>query len=109
MAEEKDNVFTLPTKTELDVLKKKHGKLFQITIKSGSKEYHAIVRKPKIADLQVASASEKKKPFTFNASIWANCKLAGDPAIELDDDLLMGAYSQVDEIIATAEASIKEV
>ena len=60
MAEEKDNVFTLPTKTELDVLKKKHGKLFQITIKSGSKEYHAIVRKPKIADLQVASASEKR-------------------------------------------------
>jgi hypothetical protein len=101
--------FVLPTKSEIDALKKKHGKLFQIAVKKDGKDYFAILRKPKIVDLQVASASEKKKAFTFNASIWANCKLVSDPAIDGDDDLLMGAYSQIDEIIETAEASIKEL
>lgn len=108
MADNKEP-FILPSKAEIDTLKKKHGKVFQITVKKDGKDYHALIRKPKITDLQIASASEKKKPFTFNASIWANCKITGDPAIEADEDLLMGAYSQIDEVIATAEASIKEV
>ncbi len=100
--------YKLPSKTEIDALKKKHGKVFIITVKDTDQDRFALVRKPKMVDMQVASASEKKKPFTFNQSIWANCKIEGDPAIEADDSLFLGALSQLDEVIEFAEASIKE-
>jgi metal-sulfur cluster biosynthetic enzyme len=60
-------------------------------------------------DMQIASASEKKKPSTYNLSIWANCKIVGDPAIDADDVLLLGALQQINEIIEVAESSIKKL
>lgn len=102
--------FKLPNKTELAALKVKHGALFQITVTGkDKKEYHAILRKPKMQDLQIASASEGKKKFTYNLSIYNNCKVVADPAIDADDYLLLGALGQINDLVEFAEASIKEL
>ena len=109
MSEEKTG-YTAPTKAEIAEFKKKHNDVFLVSVKDKEgKEYTAILRKPKMRDLQVAGASEKKKPMSFNQSIWANCKLAGDPAIEADDYLYSGALGQLDEIIEFAEATVKKL
>lgn len=107
---ENTEAFKLPSDAEIKVLKNKHGELSQITVvdKEG-KEYHAIMRKPKMVDMQIASASEKKKALTYNLSIWNNCKIVSDPAIDADDVLLMGALQQVNELIEIAESSIKKL
>ncbi len=109
MAEDKI-AFTLPSKAEIETLKKKHGELSQITVKDKlGNEFHAIVRKPKFADMQIASASEAKKKMTYNLSIWNNCKIAADPAIDADDYLLVGALGQINELVDYAEGSIKKL
>jgi hypothetical protein len=108
MADEK--AFTLPSKTEIAALKAKHGSISQITVKDKSgNEFHAILRKPKLQDMQIAAASEAKKKFTYNLSIWNNCKLSADPAIEADDFLLVGALQEINSIVQYAESSIKEL
>lgn len=110
MAEEKEKPFVLPSKAEIATLKAKHGELTQITVKNkAGDEFHAILRKPKFADLQVASASEAKKKATYNLSIWSNCKIVGDPAIDADDDLLIGALGEITGMVVFAEASSKKL
>lgn len=102
--------FTLPSKSEIETLKKKHGELHLITVKdSAGAESHAILRKPKMYDLQVAAASEAKKKMTYNLSIWNNCKIVADPVIEGNDTLFLGALGQINEIIEIADASIKKL
>lgn len=103
--------FKLPNTAEIDKLKKEHGELSLITVINPKTkgEHFAIMRKPKMQDLQIASASEKKKAHTFNLSIWNNCKLVADPAIDNDDVLLMGACAQVNELVEIAEGSIKKL
>lgn len=109
MSDEKE-VFKLPGKAEIEKLKKEHGEIFQVDVKEKDGTVRsAILRKPKMRDLQVATASEKKKPMSFAQSIWSNCKLVGDPAIEASDYLIAGAYAQLDEIVEFAEASVKKL
>lgn len=107
--EETPSTFVLPNATEIEALKKKHGDLSQITVKHKGKDYHAIMRRPGMEDLQIASASQKKKPGTYNLSIWANCKVVADPAIDNDDVLLLGALAQIDDLIEIAESTIKKL
>lgn len=111
MAEDKDKaVFLLPSKAEIATLKTKHGELTQITVKNkAGDEFHAILRKPKFADLQIASASEAKKKMTYNLSIWNNCKIVADPAIEADDFLLIGALGEINGMVEFAESSAKKL
>lgn len=111
MSDETQTSFTIPSAKDIEALKKKHGAVFQITVSKGGQEFNAILRKPKLQDMQVASASEKRKPATFNVSIYQNCKIAAhtDPEIEADDELYMGALEQVNEIISFAQGSIKKL
>lgn len=106
-----NEAFKLPTTGEIEKLKKEHGELSLITVINPKTkgEHFAIMRKPKMQDLQIASASEKKKAHTFNLSIWNNCKIVADPAIDNDDVLLMGACAQVNELVEIAEGSIKKL
>lgn len=108
--EENGSDFKLPSPTEIEALKKKHGELSQITVvdKDG-KEYHAIMRKPLMRDMHIASASAQKKPGTYNLSIWSNCKVVADPAIDADDVLLVGALNSINELVEVAESSIKKL
>lgn len=102
--------FKLPSKAEIEALKQKHGELFQITVTDQTgKEHHAILRKPGMSDMQIASASEKKKPFTFNLSIWSNCKVVADPAIDASEYLLLGAFKELGELVEQANSSIKKL
>ena len=102
--------FKVPTVAEIAKLKEKYPDLFRVKVKDqAGNEYVALLRKPKIFDQQVAIASETKKKGTYNISIWQNCKLVGDPAIEADDYLYQGALSQLDEICAFAEASVEKL
>jgi len=102
--------YVVPTAKEIEALKAKHGELFKITVTDREgKERVAIMRKPKFVDLQRAKASENKKPLTFNLSIWENCKIEGDPAIDADDYLKSGALTQLDEIVEFADATVKKL
>lgn len=108
--EVKASGYIAPTSKEIEALKNKHGELFQITVtdREGNSRI-AIMRKPKFVDLQRAKASENKKPLTFNLSIWENCKIEGDPAIDADDYLKSGALTQLDEIVEFADATVKKL
>jgi len=99
-----------PSASEIEAFKAKHGDVFSMsaTGQDGVKRV-VYMRKPKYTDLQRAKASENKKALTFNLSIYENCKLAGDPAIDSDDYLRNGILGQLDEIIEMADVEVKKL
>lgn len=96
-----------PTKTDIAAWKKEHGEVYQIEVD----DKILILRRPGIQDLERAMAADpkRKKPFNFNRSIHNNCKLYEDPGFSSDDQVLLAAYAQFDEIIEMREAQLKKL
>jgi len=101
------NNSNLPSEEQIATWKKQHGAVYTIDVEG---EPVLIVRKPKIADLERAMASDptKKKPFNFNRSIVTNCKLwVAEGALE-NDDTVQAIYGAIGDVIEASEGSIKK-
>lgn len=90
---------------EIDGWKKKHGSVYLLEVE----DKRAYLKTPGRSELGYAATVGKTDPMKFNAAILDKCWLAGDDEIRSDDRLFMGACSTLDQIIETAEATIKKL
>lgn len=93
------------TPEQINEWKAKHKNVYLIEVDGRS----AYVKAPSRNDLSYASAIGSKDPIKFNEAILKNCWLDGDDDIKTDDRLFMGVAAKLDEIIETAEASVKKL
>lgn len=83
--------------------------LIKVTPPDGGDDKQCWIRKPSRKDLARAMKIGKKDDLRFNEDILTNCWLAGDEEIKTNDDLFLGASSQLDEVVQFAEASVKKL
>jgi hypothetical protein len=101
-----------PSEDKINLWKTQHGEIFSIVVddENAKLKRTAILRKPKLIDLERAQSSDKTKPGSFNRSLWVNCILDCDPAIcEENTELMLAAYSQLSDTIKVANATIKKL
>jgi hypothetical protein len=96
-----------PSASEIAEWKEEHGKIFQFDAAGAP---IVIMRKPRLKDIERASASAKQsnKPMMFNKSILTNCTL-WQAQEQLTDEQEQAVYSKLDEIILTVEVEVKEL
>lgn len=72
-------------------------------------DHTAILRSPTRKELGYAATVGKADPLKFNQTILEKTWLEGDEAIKTEDRLFMGVCEQLDQVVDTAEASIKKL
>lgn len=104
---ENNGEVTEPTKEQRAEWKSKFGTTYDLILQSGDM---MVIRKPRIPDLERASASDpgKKKPFNYNRSIITNCKLWETPGLMDNDDNVQEIYALLDEVIEIKQGTVKK-
>lgn len=99
---------TEPSEDQMKAWKEKHGTIYTLELENGTGKM--VIRKPKIQDLERATASDpqKKKPFNFNRSIITNCKLYETPGLMDNDDNIQEIYAMLDEVIEIRQGTVKK-
>ena len=102
--------FVMPTKKEIDSLKRQHKSIHQLTLSaSGKTEAVAIVRYPRLADIQQSVALGDGSEFSSGWIQFENCVIAADPAIYEDDELKYAAAIKMGTIFEVYESTIISV
>lgn len=91
-------------KTQIEALKKKHGKVHEISFDSGEKCY---LKKPTRATVGLAMSKARTNPLAMVDVILQNCWLGGDEVIREDVGFHVGMAEQIDKIIGTKSATVK--
>lgn len=97
-----------PSDSQIAAWKKEHGKLHEVKVKGKV----LIFRQPKMLDLEIALSSKNvknPKPYDFERSIIANCKVYEQDNMLSDDECMLGVITNISDIIKIAEATIKEL
>jgi len=94
------------TADEIAVWKKKNpAGIYEIEIEG----LVAYLKAPDRKVLGYAASIGAKDPMKFNEAILNQCWLGGDEEIKTDDKLFMGVAAKLDQIIETAEATVKKL
>jgi hypothetical protein len=98
------------TQEEIEAWKKKHGGVYEVEAKTAEGEIkRAYIKRPGRNELDYAASIGAKTPLKFNAAILDKCWLSGDDEIRYNDYLFMGVCGQLDQVVETAEATIKKL
>ena len=91
-------------------LKEKHGRIFKLTAETKQgKKVSALVRAPDRKTLSAAMKLGKDDPMKFNEIILKNIWLEGDEELRTDQELVMGVYQQLGEVIKVADVQLEEL
>ena len=93
------------TPEQIQEWKKKHGKVYQITVG----DHVGYFKKPDRKIMGAASALGMKDPMKFNETLMINCQIGGSMEIQSDDDLFMSASGVLAELIDIKAAEIKNL
>jgi hypothetical protein len=105
MNTEKETTGFSATQEQIDTWKAKHKNIYLVEV-DGKVAY---LKAPGRNELSYAATISKNDPMKFNGAIIDKCWLAGDEEIKTDDRLFMGVAEKLDQIIETAEATIKKL
>lgn len=94
-----------PTKEQIAAWKKQHGNLYKISVEG----YFAILRQPKLVDMEGASREAKKSPLSSVKYIVRNCALYIDDAINKDDSLFMSICTKAEEVVDIKESELEKL
>lgn len=98
-----------PTKAEIDAWKKEHKVIHELETEDGGV---AILRRPKMFDLERALMADKKKgskPLDFNRTIAKNCLLWSSPGFLDDEDRELELYTFAGELAAAGESRTRKL
>lgn len=90
---------------QIDLFKKQHKDIFQVTC-DGKVCY---LRKPDRKTLSAASALGKNDPMKFNEVILENCFIGGCEDFKTDDGLFLAVSGVLDQVIEIKEAELKKL
>lgn len=96
------------TKEKLEALKKKHGEVFEISVKHGNKEYNCYLRKPNRDEYFMFFSYSVTNPMKGLELLLGSCWLEGDSEINDIDPVFFGALTQVGDLVEVYEASVKK-
>lgn len=95
---------------KIDDLKKKHGKIYLITVidPNTNEEKFFWFKKP---DMKVLSASavHSEDPFKMGGIMFENCLIEGDETVKDDVDVFPSIIEQLSATIKTAKATLEEL
>lgn len=93
------------TEAEIAVWKEKHTDVYQYkqTDENGNVHY-TYVRKPKLADISLASRFADTDPIKSNLSMFNSCRLGGSEAVLDNDELKQGVIRKVTRLFKSVEA-----
>jgi len=92
------------TKEQIELWKKKHGKVFEIKVE----DKHCFLKKPDRQTLSFAMTMAQTDPLGFTEAILENCWLGGDEAIKTEDSLFLAASAKIDGILEVKQAELKK-
>lgn len=97
------------TAEQLAQWKKEHGQLHVLTTEDG---YEAVVREPKLIDLEMAMDRSKKagaKALDFNRVLFRRCALWQQAGLMEDDDRQLAIYTAIGGVAEIKEATVKKL
>lgn len=94
---------------EIDALKKKYGRVYEITIEDDGATYTGYFRRPDMATLSAFTKLSQTDPAKAAHTLVANCMVDGDDAIKEDPILMINAAGSFGSIINKVKASLKNV
>lgn len=100
---------TKPTAEQIAAWKKEHGQLHLMTTSDG---HEAIVREPKLADLELAMDRSKKanaKSLDFNRTLYRRCRLWEQDGLWNDEGRQLEVLTAIGGIAEVKEASVKKL
>ena len=106
----KNDVSRLPegvTEEKLKQLIAKHGTVYPIRQVDGDKVYRGLFRKPNLADMS-AAASLGNDQIAAGRFVYESCKLAVDPGVEDNDEVLLAFIKGVNKLFRSLEAEVGE-
>lgn len=110
MAKKNDIAERLPegvTLEKLKALEAKHGLVYPIRQVDGDKVYRGLFRKPTLADMS-AAASLGNDQIAAGRLVYESCKLAVDPGVEDNEEVLLAFIKGVNKLFRSLEAEVGE-
>jgi hypothetical protein len=102
---EKETLIGQATEEQIEAWKKKHGKVFYVSVQ-GSIGY---LKKPSRKALGYASVAGKQDTMKFNEVLLNDCWLGGDETIKTDDTKFLSVSQKLADLIEVAEAELGEL
>lgn len=102
---EETGVVTAVSEEQIEAWKKQYGRVFKVV----ANEHVCYLRKPDRRVLSASAVLGGKDPIKYNETMLKNCWLAGDMAMQTDDDLFMSVSASLSDIIEIKEAEVKEL
>ena len=101
----------LQEQAEIIKAKYKVNKLYLITVEGeagdSKSEYRGWIRKPNLKEFSMfASMTAKNEVIAGGQAILRTCFLEGDPELINDEDILLGAVNQLEELLKVRNATI---
>lgn len=93
------------TQEQINEWKGKFGSVYVVEVE----DKKAYLKAPGRNELSYAGTVGGKDPMKFNELILNACWIEGDEEIKTVERLFLGVISQLDQIIETAEATIKKL
>lgn len=93
------------TREEIEAFKKKHGEIYLIN--QGA--FSCIISRPSRATISLAMSNAQGDRLKMVDVIYANHWLAGDEIMKEDQGLLVGALSQIDDILGAVRTEVKKL
>lgn len=108
MTKEKKRLPDGVTEEQLTQWLRKHGKVYPVRVKKDDAEHLGLFRKPDLSDMSAAASVGQSNPIASAELLYNSCKLAVDPAMDSDDEVKFGAYSQVGKLFRVLEGEVGE-
>jgi hypothetical protein len=102
MSEKKDELIGQATPEQIEIWKKKYGRVSALIVDG----HIGYVRKPDRKTLSYASVAGTKDPLKFNEVLLANCWLGGSEEIKKDDDMFLSVSGKLAELINVKEVEL---
>lgn len=90
---------------QIEGWKKKHGKVYQITVEDKT----CYLRKPDRNTLAYAISASQQNPLEFGEVILNNCWLAGDEEIRTEDAYFLAAMGKLEGLFEIKQAELKNL
>ena len=90
------------TPAQIQEWKDKYGQIFGIIVDG----HICYLKKPDRKILGFASVAGKVSNVKFNETLLNNCFIGGSEEVKTDDDMFLGACSQLSEIVQMKEAEL---
>jgi hypothetical protein len=104
---------TRPTQEQIDAWKEQHGEIFEFEVQKENDDqvYLAIVRRPKLKDLEHGMTESKRKgnDMQLNTTLYTDCKLYADVEIAKSETLTLAVRNEMGSLIELAKTAVKKL